>query len=185
MLRRWFISCLLLSCIAPAIAQDSGNAISIEWVSSQARERVFFMDALFKIKLPEHINHAIYNGVPLPLLLQIEVKESNNWWFDTKLVTIEQRYVLHYLSLLDAVRLINVTEGSSSTIGTLEKALQKISVIKNYPFLDREHFNLQNETYARLRLLIDIDSLPNPLKTQAVLGGDWELNSGWKEWVLE
>lgn len=177
----------MLICLSVFQLQAELKDPGIEVVSVQtyAKDRIYFMSAVIETKLPDYITLAVQNGLPLPLIIQIEVLNPNSWWFDESMVLVEQRYQIHYLPLLDAVQLENINAGSNSTYSSIEHALEKIGVIIDYPLLDREHFILADDTYARIRMKIDIDSLPKPLRTQTILGGSWNIKSDWKEWVLK
>jgi len=184
---RYLLACLAFLVLFSSAIKAETPEVGIEVinVSSHMGDRVHYMDAFIKTKLPEYMVHAVKNGVPLPLTLQIEVKESQDWWFDKSLVTIEQQYILHYLSLVDLVRVTNLTAGSSYTVGSIKRALKKIGVINQFPLLDNEHFKVQNTLYARIRLKVNVNALPQPLRTDTLLGGSWDLSSDWKEWILQ
>jgi len=175
---------IIVLLISPLNAEEFEQGISIIAVSSQQDDRLFYMDATIETHLPLYMKEAVHSGVPLPLLLQIRVKENNEWWFDRSLVTIEQRLVLHYYPLLDAFRLNNLTTGASSSHGTLALALKKIGTLYHFPILDKEHFKTDNQLTARIRLKVDASALPKPLRTDSLLGGSWELSSEWKELPL-
>lgn len=176
---------LLMSVFTISIgAQKSEEGIKVVEVSSYEDERNYYMDAKIETHLPEYLKQAVYNGIPLPLLLQIEVKESNGWWFDRSLVTIERRFLLHYLPLYDAIRLDNVSTGSSNHHSSLETALRKVGSFNKFPILDKEHFSTENGIYARIRLKVDVSALPKPLRADSLLGGSWNISSEWKQWAL-
>lgn len=168
-----------------ATAQQLKEGITVLDVSSVEDGRIHFMDAHIEIHLPDYVRHAIYNGIPLPMLLQIEVNEKKDWWLDQTLVIIEQRYVLHYYPLFDSFRLNNLTNGSSQNLSSFDNAFQKIGVISRFPILDNEHFPNSEDLYARIRLKIDIAALPKPLRNESLLGGSWDIASEWKEWALQ
>jgi len=165
-------------------AQQIEDGIRVLEVSSHEDDRTYYIDGVIETHLPEYMTQAIYNGIPLPLQLQIDVKESSNWWFDRSLVTIEQRYLLHYLPLYDTIRLENLSTGSSTLQRSLVTALRKVGRIKNFPILDKEHFDTKNGIYARIRLKVDVSALPKPLRAESLLGGSWNISSDWKELQL-
>ena len=167
-----------------SFGQQIEEGITVIEVSSTEDDRIYYMDAVIETRLPEYIVQAIYNGIPLPLLLQIEVNELNNWWLDKTLVTIEQQYILHYFPLFDSFRLDNLTDGSSVALGSFNAVFNKIGTINHFPILDKEHFSNSHEITARIRLKVDETGLPKPLRTESLLGGSWDISSDWKEWVV-
>ena len=182
----FFLKILVLNALLTSalFAQHIPEGISVISVSSKEDDRIYYMDALIDTHLPDYIIQAVYGGVPLPLLLQIEVNEKNNWWLDTTLVTIEQRYLLRYFPLLDSIKLNILSDGSSVTFGSFKAAFKKIGSIKRFPILDEEHFPNNGGIYARIRLKIDRTSLPKPLRTESLLGGSWDIASDWKKWTV-
>ncbi len=184
MMRIFF--CFMLLFLNNALhAEQMEEGIKVVEVSSIEGEQIYYMDANIEINLPKYMVDAIYNGIPLPLLIQVEVKEEENWWFNRSLVTVEQRYVLHYYPLRDVFKLNNLSSDSSTTQRTLEMALKKIGTIRHFPILDKEDFKTDKSLYGFLHLKIDVDALPKPLRTTALLGGNWDIGSEWKEWRLQ
>ncbi len=180
----FFLTLLLNIFTSNISAQQPEQGIRVIEVLSYEDERTYYMDARIESHLPDYLEQAVYSGIPLPLLLQIEVKESNNWWFDRSLVTIEQHYLLHYLPLFGRIKLDNLSDGSSHHHDSLATALRQVGSLHKFPILDKEHFSTQNKIYARIRLKVDVSALPKPLRADSLLGGSWDISSDWKEWVL-
>lgn len=160
------------------------EGIKVIDVASQEDDRVYYMDATIETHLPEYVLKAFYNGIPLPLVIQVEVNKARSWWFDQALVTVEQRYLLHYYPLYDSVQTDNLNDGSVSNYSSLTYALKRLGTINHYPLLDKEHFGEIDNITARIRLKIDSSRLPKPLRATSLLGGNWDISSEWKEWTL-
>jgi hypothetical protein len=49
---------------------------------------------------------------------------------------------------------------------------------------DITNINQSEPVYARLRVGIDVDELPLPLKSSSLWDNDWGLQSDWFEWEI-
>ena len=53
------------------------------------------------------------------------------------------------------------------------------------PVLDLELLNREQTHTVRLRAVLDIESLPTPVRLWAYVSRDWGIESEWHEWPLE
>jgi hypothetical protein len=185
-MRRGLLALLSLGAMLLGSAQaDGDDPFVVESASSNLREHVYFLSAVFAINLPEYITRAVDQGFELPLVMEVEVFEDNSFWFDSKALYIRQSYRINHHSLLDSVSVFNVNSGRRQLFPSLGEAINYLTVVLEQPLVDRN--NLQaDETYmARLRLGIDYGALPLPLKSTSFWANDWTLISDWYEWEMQ
>jgi hypothetical protein len=175
---------LAVMVMAPLQA-DSGDAFVVESASSVPRERVYFLNAVFAINLPDYIASAVDHGFELPLVLEVEVYRQRSFWFDDQVVHIRQLYRINHYSLLDSVSLLDVNSGLRKLYPNLDDAVQSLSVVLEQPLIDRSTLQAGQTYTARLRLGIDQGALPLPLKSTSMWENDWNLVSDWYEWEMK
>ncbi len=181
-LTTWLFIAALLP--GPARAEDQA-AFTIQSVNSQLHESVYFISAVFDIRLPGYIAKAVEEGFELPLAMEIEAYRRKTLWFDEQVVYIRQQFRINYHALLEEYSVLDVNAGMRNFFGSLDKALNHLTVLLDYPGLDGNTL-LPDERYrVRLRFGIDGAELPLPLKSSSLWQNDWDLGSGWFEWELK
>lgn len=174
---------LLVICLRPSYAEDEA-AFMVSSVNSKLNETVYFINAVFEIRLPHYIKSAVDQGFDLPLVMELEGFRQRNLWFDEKVVYIKQQYQLRYHTLLDAVSILDINAGSRLYYASLEEAIAHLSVLIDYPALDNNSLQKGKFYSARIRFGIDTGELPLPLKSSSLWKNDWDLKSDWVEWEL-
>lgn len=179
----WVVSLMLVLQAGVGSAQV-GDAFVVKSANTHLNGSVFFLNAVFEIQLPFYITDAIDQGFNLPVLMEIEVFKSKSFWFDEQVVYIKQQYQLNYHPLLDAVSVYNVNSGRRQYFSSLTEAIQHLTVILDFPVLDKNNLPDDRSYQARIRLGVDQSQLPIPLKSSSLWKNNWDLKSEWYEWEV-
>jgi hypothetical protein len=173
---------LLITMVLKSANGHAQKEFVIKSVNTQLNETVYFLNAVFEINLPDFIVEAFEQGFEIPLSMEIEISRKRGFWFDEAMVTIKQQYRIQYHAMLDSVSMLNVNSGNRLNFSSLEDALNKLTVLLNFPLLDNNAL-IPNEHYsARLNFGIDNTALPTPLKSSSLWENDWHIGSNWYEW---
>lgn len=175
--------CLLLALWQPLQADEDRAAFEVQSAHFRMDGSLLHLDAEFNIRLPSYIDIAIDQGFAVPLMFEIEILAHNKYWIDEKLISFKQRYQLHYLPMLDAQVVFDVNARRRYYFERRGQALRYLETVYDYPMLDTKNFVHNRQYYARLRMGIDSDTLPLPLKSSSLWNNDWNLRSDW--WVWE
>ena len=125
------------------------------------------------------------SGVPLIILLNIEVLQDRNWWWDKTIAKLEQGYLLLYHALSEKYIIHNLNSGAQKNYVSLNAALHSLSKIRELPLIDINLLEEGDDYYARIRTYLDIESLPAPMRPIAYISSQWQLESDWYSWPLE
>lgn len=146
------------------------------------------LDADITLQLDAEPLEALHNGIPLTLLIEIEVERKRSWWMrwwlDEEIAFLEQRYQIEYHALSHQYLLININSGERQASPRLQPLLSRIGTINNFPLLDKNLAAEEGRYEVSLRALLDIESLPAPLRPIAYLTPSWRIRSDWKRWFL-
>ena len=184
--KRFSLLVLALSAmVLHPVQAATADVFTVQSVTTRLQERVYFLNAVFDLELPDYITRAINQGFELPLVMEIEVYRRIPFWFDEEVVYIKQQYRLNYHSLLDAVSIYNVNSGLKQLYPDMSTALDSMTVLLDYPMLDTDNLEQQRSYRARMRLGIDQQELPLPLKSSSLWQNDWTVASEWFEWEVE
>jgi len=176
------VLCLLLASVVPVQSQAQG--FKILSASTKLKEQVFHLDAKMDLKFSDDALDALRSGVPLIILINIEVQKNRNWWWDKTIAELEQGYLLLYHALSEKYIIHNLNSGAQQNYNSLHTALSSLSNIRNFPLIDKNLLDKEDVYYGRLRTYLDIESLPAPMRPIAYISSQWQLESDWFSWPL-
>lgn len=173
---------LVLSLAAP-LAQASDFAI--RKVETRLDQQVYVMDAQVDFDFSKRSLEALDSGVPLTLRMDIEVQRKRSWLPDETIATLEQYYQLNYHALSHSYLVRNLNSGALYAYPTQEEAIASLGEMHDFPLLDANLISPKERYEVEVRILLDIDSLPSPLKLIAYVTPAWHLSSDWSAWSLQ
>ncbi|HHL45607.1 MAG TPA: DUF4390 domain-containing protein [Gammaproteobacteria bacterium] len=169
--------------IFPVAAWAEKDPFTIRSAHIYLDNKVYLVSADIHYSLTKPVLDALHNGVPLTIELRIELIQSREWpWWDETVAVIKQRYRLRYFALAQHYVLSNLNMGTESSYQTLDAALEALGRLKELPLLDQNLLPSGEEYVARMRVALDIESLPTPLRLLAYLSSRWRLTSEWYTW---
>ncbi len=173
-LRAWLA---LLLCLVPLAGQAQG--FSVRETRTSLDDGVYRLDARLTLPLSGQPLEALKNGVPLQIVLDIEVLRPRRYLWNALIAALEQRFELRYHALTERYEVRNLNSGARHSYYSLDRALQGLGRIRDLPLIDAGLLSPDQHYLLNLRVRLEIDSLPVPLRMRAYLSGDWWLNSGW------
>ena len=147
-------------------------------------ESLLRLNLLIDSQIPSYILIAIDQGFAVPLMFEVEIRSEKKYWFDEKVVSLKQQYLLHHQPMLDSFVVLDVNTSERHYFDTRKAAVQFTEVVYNYPMLDINNLAPDKDYYARVRFGIDAEELPLPLKSSSLWDNDWDLKSDWYEWEV-
>lgn len=144
-------------------------------------ETMLMLDLVIDSQIPDFISLAIDQGFAVPLMFEVEIRAEKAYWFDDKVVSLKQQYMLHYQPMLDSFVVLDVNTRERHYFDQRKAAVQFIELVYNYPMLDINNLAADKNYYARVRFGIDSDELPLPLQSSWFWDSDWDLQSDWYE----
>ena len=174
---------LLISTTIPTPGHAEGFRILA--AETKLKEHVFHLDANMDLKFSDDALEALRSGVPLIILINIEVLKDRNWWWDKTVAELEQGYLLLYHALSEKYIIHNLNSGAQQNFISLNTALYSLSNIRDFPLIDKNLLEKDDDYYVRLRTYLDIESLPAPMRPIAYISSQWQLESDWFSWPLK
>ena len=164
----------------------SGHAAGFEVLSAATRLEggVYRLDARIEYRFSAAALEALQNGVPLTVDIEMEVRRRRSWLWDETVYALTQRFQLEYHALSRQYLVGNLNSGERRAFPTRAAALGFMGRIQDFPLLDRSLLTGNERYEGALRVLLDIESLPAPLRLLAYLSDDWRLASEWRIWPL-
>ncbi len=166
---------------APVQAEDS---VVIREARTEVVDEVLYLNAAVSYRLSSPMVAALHDGVPLTILVNIEILRQRDYWPDDVAAHLEQRYRLEFHALTQQYLLTNLNSGSQFRFPSLEAAVSVLGTIVRLPLLDRNLLDDQARYYGRMQIQLDEEALPVPLRLLSYISADWHLKSEWYTWPL-
>jgi hypothetical protein len=147
-------------------------AISVE-------KGVYLLKADVDYVISPPVREALLNGVSLVFVLEISVLEYHDWWLNSQVADLKQRYQLEYQALSLQYVLENLNTGIQESFPDLGSALRRLGQVVDFPFIDSTLLDSSNKYILQIRVSLDVDELPLPLRVRAYLFSDWDLDTDW------
>ena len=165
--------------------QSEAEGFQILAAETKLKEQVYQLEANLDLKFSDDALEALRSGVPLIVLVNIEVLKHRSWWWNKTVAELEQGYLVLYHALSEKYIIHNLNSGAQQNYISLSAALHSLSNIKNFPLIDKNLLDEDDDYYVRLRAYLDIESLPAPMRPIAYISSQWQLESDWFSWPLK
>ena len=184
--RALHIPCLVVLTVlaSSAMAQDKDPFI-VETADFSLDKELLMLDMVVESEIPDYISIALEQGFAVPIMFEVEIRSEKRYWFDDRIVSLKQQYLLHHLPMLDSFVVFDVNSSERHYFDNRKAAVRYLEVVYNYPMLNINNLAADKEYYARVRFGIDTDELPLPLKSSSLWDNDWDLQSEWYEWEVK
>jgi hypothetical protein len=187
LLRRLALWILLIGA-SPAALSAAAEMIPgfvVRNASTALIDKVYHLNAKIEYLFSNEALKALDNGVPLVVELTIEIDRNREYVWDETVATLRQRYQLSYEALTQRYVVTNLNSGADSYYPRRAAAVAAMGDVVNIPILDAGLLNPAEHYMARLRVRLDLDALPVPLRVIGYFSGNWRISSEWYSWPLQ
>lgn len=171
---------LLLGCAAAHAAQFSIRDAELRLVDG-----MYLLNAAIDFDFSDESVEALENGVPLTVILDMEILRERRFLWDETVAAREARLRLEVHALSGQYVLKNLENGRVRTFRTLEEARKGLGTVRGLPMLRGDLLEKDRNYTLRLRARLDIEALPSPLRPLAYLSSLWRLSSDWYAWTIQ
>lgn len=180
------IAALLLGAGTPPGAQEADpGRFEIRSAEVALNSGVYFLDAWMELRLPPEAREALRSGVPLTIRLDVELTYGRRWWADASVAALRQRYQLDYHALTERYVVTNLNSRDRASFSTLFAALNDLGRIERLPLIDASLLEPKRRYDVRMRVVLDTERYPGPLRLLAFWRRDFSISSEWYEWRLD
>lgn len=183
---RTVLLCAVFSLSSLGIVRDAAadDAFTIRHAETKLVNKVYQLSADMDYSFNDDVREAIDSGVPLVLVMDIELYKPREYLWNKEVAALQQRYKLQYHALAEQYIVTNINSGAQQTYHSLYSAIESIRDVHDIPIIDAQLLDA-NVTYSlRLRMSLELSTLPVPLRLTAYLSSKWRLGSEWYDLVL-
>lgn len=158
---------------------------TVRSVATELKDNVYLLNARIDYTFSREAQRALQSGIPLIILMDIEVEKLRSWWWNKEVAKLQQGYLLIYHALTKKYIINNLNSGAQHNHKSFSTALQTLGRITDLPLIDKGLIEEDKRYQINLRVFLDIESLPAPMRPLAWLSSDWHLSSDWYSWPLQ
>ena len=175
-----FFGLLLVLLFSISTAQADFDVVDGSSVIERNRLRT---DAKLDLKLENAPAEALRAGIPLTLSIEIQLLNRKSLLWKQRIASWRYLYVLDYHRLSGRYLVENIASAQMKTFATLIEALNSLSRVSSSERLSKA-MNPYDRLVVRLRVNLDTNELPAPLRLVTIFFPDWQQTSEWEQWDL-
>ncbi|MBK1694699.1 hypothetical protein CKO09_08105 [Chromatium weissei] len=186
--RRWSLALSLLLTLwsssvvfAPAWAEDD---FVIREPVIRLENGVYFLETAVDAHFSTAALEALDHGVPLTIVAHVQVRRTSAWLWENVLLDQQLRTVIRYKPLSDGYEVYRLPGHQGRSFVTRDAALRALGDINDLQLLRQDKLNAKDDYEVQIKVFLDIEALPLPLRPMAYLKPAWQLSSGWHSWPL-
>jgi hypothetical protein len=176
--------CTLLAALQPAAVQAETRAEVTQLELARGGDGVELAASL-KFDLPAAVQDALFKGLPVIFVEEVEVYRERWYWLDKRVGAAQRHMRLVFQPLIRRWRLsLGSGPGSTAELGalsqtfdTLEEALGVIRRVSGWRITDFANLETGAEHRVEFRFRLDVAQLPRPLQIGALGESDWVLDA--------
>ncbi len=177
----------LVLALAISLSQSAQAAETFSVVDAKTRraEGSILLSAEIDYGFGERALEALENGVPLTILVHIQVREQGAWIWDESLVDQRLRYRIRFKPLSERYLVSRLPgEQGARTFVTRQAAIAALGELHDLYLVNEKRLDPSQAYEVYLRASLDIEELPLPLRPMAYLSTGWKQSTGWTNWPL-
>jgi len=133
----------------------------------------------------ERALEALANGVPLTILVHVQVREQGAWIWNESLTDQRLRYRIRYKPLSERYLVSRLPgEEDGRTFVTRQAAIAALGELDDLYLISEKRLDPDQAYEVHLRASLDIEELPLPLRPMAYLRSGWKQSTGWTKWPI-
>ena len=169
----------------PSLARGASAAdFRVAEVQTRLVEGSYSLDATLDFRFSAEALEALANGVPLTILVQIQVRRSDAWIWETSVTDQQLRYAIRLKPLSETYEVYRLPGTTGRSFVTRDAAITALGELRGLHLVDQNRLTPGERYEVQIKVSLDIEELPLPLRPLAYLRPAWKLASTWTKWPL-
>jgi hypothetical protein len=168
----------------PALTTAEGFGVQVKNAEIALQGDSYLLSANIDYRLSVRAKEALQNGVPLYWDIHIKTLQHRDYFWDNTLTNAGIRYRIQYHALLNMYRVRNEDSRELYNFSTLSAALDQMATLRDFRVLDKAAYVPEKRYAIGIKVTLDRDALPLPLRPIAYTNPQWYLSSDWTLWPL-
>lgn len=162
----------------------AGDEFVVKEVRTRLDQGVYVLDADIEFGFSPEALEALDNGVPLTVELRFQVRSADAWIWEDSATDLRLRYAVRYKPLSGRYEVYRLPGDRGRSFVSREAAIAALGEIRGIQIVSKDRLEPDIAYLVHLKVELDIEELPLPLRPMAYLRPAWKLGSAWTEWPL-
>jgi len=145
---------------------------------------IIYLDSYSELKLTKEAYKALRQGISLEMHTDFQLLEKRKWLWNKIVFKKTLVHKLEHKPLTENFLVTNLNNGVVNYYKNFDAAVNAISKISKMKLFDKNKLKKNINYSARIRLFLNVDSLPSPLRPRAYFSSDWNISSQWYRWKI-
>lgn len=180
------LACVFLACGLVASAHAQAPVTEISAFRPEREGDALVLTANVKFELPTAVQDALFKGVPMVFVAEVDVFRERWYWTNKRVIHAERHMRLTYHPLTQRWRL-NVASGLitqaglavalNQTFDTLPDALAALQRLSRWKIAELSELDLEQRHFVEFRFRLDMSQLPRPFQIGTLGQTDWNISA--------
>ncbi len=159
--------------------------IKLKTLQLHEKEDAYLVDADFALDLNDEVMDALLHGIPVQIHTDVQVHMIRDWYPDKTIKSVNLNHLLVHQPLTQDYLTINLRTGERQSFDNINSALSNLSSLSDVTLIKKNILSEEQQYRGRIRMYLDLDSLPTPMRPQVYFSSKWDISSDWHEWVIQ
>lgn len=185
-------ACVRASCLLTLLLWlVPGGSVRADFKVTEVRPRIvdqsLAVSGNLDLELTSKVQEALSKGVPIEVIIDIDLYRVRTVLWDARVAdwVLHRRISYHALSRQYLVTGHRHDADAIESFTSLQAALANMGLLDDLKLPLKRNLQSASQFYVSVRVSLDIDSLPAPLRPVAYTSLAWRLSSGWTRWNVQ
>jgi hypothetical protein len=174
---------LMCGLLLAATALAADERFTIRNAFAEPVAGIWNLNVLLEPGLSKSALEALAEGIPLTMLLDVQITSERRFLPDSTVAELQQRWELTFDALSERYVVENLNSGAQTSYASEGEALAALSSIRNLPLIDANLLEEGRRYEVSLRATMEIGGLPEAVKF-LVFWKDWSRSTDWYTWSI-
>ena len=160
------------------------ESMNINSASTYINNDIFYLNSSSEFYLSKEAYKALQQGISFEIHTDFQLLLKRKWFWNKIIFEKKIIHKLEHKPLTENFLITNMNTGIVNYYKNIDSAINAISKVSKMRLFKQSKLQKNTNYLARIRLHLDIDSLPSPLRPRAYFSSDWNISSQWYKWEI-
>lgn len=176
---------LCVSTLSEALADEPQMPFDVRSAYVEPTDHGFLLHATLDLGLTKTAEEAVRNGVPLKVVLDVQMNRKRKFFIDKKLEDRSVELGLRYDALADRYIVMGNDALNNQAYSSLNEALTALGRIDNVHILTGESVQPKDEIEGSVRASVIVASGSSTVMRYLMFWIDWRRSTDWYSWHVK
>ncbi len=158
--------------------------IDILRLTDRSEDGFYYLDVDADIEPGREVREAVASGIPLRFVFDIRVHKVRRYMWNEKLLELRRTLRLERHALAGKYVVTDEANQQRQVASSLDDALIMLGRVRRMAIAREDELIPERPLVGRVRVMLDIESLPAPLRPIAWVSPRWHVSSDWEAWEI-